>query len=85
MLVLSRRVGEEIVIDEHIRVAVAAIHGNRVRLSIWAPPSVRVDRQEVHEQRALEASADASDPLDFVWGARGRLTAKAGLPNAGER
>jgi len=53
MLVLSRRIGEEIVIAEHIRVVVAAVKGDRVRLGISAPATVRVDRQDVHERRSL--------------------------------
>jgi len=75
MLVFTRRVGEEIIIGERIRVAVAAVHGNRVRLTISAPPSVRVDRQEVHERRVLEELRDGADADEFVWGARGRVTA----------
>lgn len=51
MLVLSRRVGEEIVIDTAIRVTVVAVRGSRVRLGITAPVSVAVDRLEVHERR----------------------------------
>ena len=51
MLVLSRRVGEEIVIDDNIRVTVVAVHGDRVRLGIVAPRDVTVDRSEVHERR----------------------------------
>ena len=53
MLVLRRRIGEEIVIDEQIRVVVTAVQGDRVRLGICAPATVRVDRQEVHERRSL--------------------------------
>ena len=53
MLVLSRRIGEEIVIDGQIRVVVVAVRGDRVRLGICAPATVRVDRQEVHERRSL--------------------------------
>ena len=37
MLVLSRKVGEVIVIADDIRVTVLAVHGDRVRLSILAP------------------------------------------------
>jgi len=57
MLVLSRRIGEEIVIDEQIRVVVSAVEGDRVRLGICAPATVRVDRQEVHERRSLLAGS----------------------------
>ncbi len=51
MLVLTRRLGEEIVIDGDIRVTVVAIKGNQVRLGITAPKCVTVDRGEVHERR----------------------------------
>jgi len=52
MLVLTRRLGEEIVIDGKIRVKVVMVQGEKVRLGITAPPSVPVDRSEVHQQRA---------------------------------
>ena len=51
MLVLSRRIGEEIVIGDNIRLTVVAVQGNKVRLGISAPDSVQVDRQEIHERR----------------------------------
>ena len=51
MLVLTRRVGEEIVIDGNIRVTVTGVHGDKVRIGVTAPASVRVDRQEVHDRR----------------------------------
>lgn len=51
MLVLSRRVGEEIIINDNIRVTVVAVKGDRVRLGIVAPRDVTVDRSEVHERR----------------------------------
>jgi carbon storage regulator len=55
MLVLTRRVGEEIVIAGNIRVTIAAVDCNKVRLAITAPPSIRVDRAEVHARRGLES------------------------------
>ena len=56
MLVLTRRVGERIVIDSAIRVTVLAIKGDKVRLGVAAPAHVRVDRWEVHERRRREVS-----------------------------
>ena len=47
MLVLSRKAGESIQIDDNIFVTVSQVRGGRVRLSIDAPRSVRVVRQEV--------------------------------------
>ena len=52
MLVLARSLGEEIVIDNDIRIKVISVQGNRVRLGISAPPAVPVDRSEVHDRRA---------------------------------
>jgi carbon storage regulator len=47
MLVLTRRVGEEIVIAGNIRVMVVAVKGQTVRLGITAPSSVPVVRREL--------------------------------------
>jgi carbon storage regulator len=62
MLVLSRRVGETVVIDGGIRVTVVEMHGNKVRLGIEAPPAVRVDREEVHRRLAEFAPPPTSQP-----------------------
>ena len=51
MLVLTRKVGEKIVIAEDIQVTVVAIVGHKVRLGIEAPKEVTVDRAEVHRRR----------------------------------
>jgi carbon storage regulator len=64
MLVLTRRVGEVIVIDGDIRVTVVSVAGDRVRLGITAPDYIRVDRQEIHERRA--EAADLDHPLGAV-------------------
>jgi carbon storage regulator len=47
MLVLSRKVGERIILNNRIIVRVVAITGNRVRLGIEAPPDVKVRRKEL--------------------------------------
>jgi carbon storage regulator len=52
MLVLSRKIGEAIVIDGGIVIRVTEVHGNRVRLGIDAPVSTRVHREEVYERVA---------------------------------
>ena len=53
MLVLTRRTGEEIVIDGQIRVIVVGVRREQVRLGVCAPLPVRVDRQEVHARRSV--------------------------------
>ena len=47
MLVLARKIGQEIVIDQDIRITVVAIQGERVRLGITAPREMVVDRGEI--------------------------------------
>jgi carbon storage regulator len=58
MLVLTRKVGEEIVIGGDIRVVVVAVQGAKVRIGITAPKDVVVDRQEIHDQRLQWQSED---------------------------
>lgn len=58
MLVLSRKVGESIVIDDQITVTVTAIDGQKVRVGISAPPRIRVDREEVHRRRSEFSALD---------------------------
>jgi carbon storage regulator len=55
MLVLTRSVGEELVIDGRIRVRVADIKGGRIKLAVEAPREVGVRRQEVTVPAATEA------------------------------
>jgi carbon storage regulator len=57
MLVLARRLGEQIVIDGNIVLTVVEVKGEQVRLGIKAPPSVTVDRKEVHDRRAAHAAS----------------------------
>jgi carbon storage regulator len=63
MLVLTRRVGEEIVIDGNIRVIVLESQHGRIRIGIDAPDSVRVDRREVHTRRQSPNKAAAPAAL----------------------
>jgi carbon storage regulator len=51
MLVLTRRPGEEIILDGRIRLKIVSVKGDRIRLGIDAPPAVVVDRQEIHVRR----------------------------------
>ena len=49
MLILARRLNEQIVIGDDIRVSVVDIRGDQVKLGIEAPRSVKVYRQEVYD------------------------------------
>jgi carbon storage regulator CsrA len=47
MLVLSRRIGEQIIINDDIVVTVVSVKGNQVRLGFTAPQSVSICREEL--------------------------------------
>lgn len=47
MLVLSRKVGEEIVIGDNIKITIVRIQGDKVRIGIEAPDDVKVYRSEL--------------------------------------
>jgi carbon storage regulator len=70
MLVLTRRIGETIVIGGNIRVTVVSIQGDRIRLGVSAPTSVPVHREEVHERQAVHNRRNAfvapPDPLEMT-------------------
>jgi carbon storage regulator len=63
MLVLSRRVGESVVIGDDVTITILEVRGDVVRVGIDAPRSVAVHRAELLEQ--LESSnREAASPSD---------------------
>ncbi len=65
MLVLTRKPGEQIVIDGAIVVTVLNVQGNRVRIGIQAPQSVPIARQELCEtdRKVVSAPCSSADVL----------------------
>jgi carbon storage regulator len=61
VLVLTRKLGESIVIGNHVRVTVLDMQGKQIRLGIDAPPEVSVHRGEVYERIEAENKAAATD------------------------
>ena len=58
MLVLTRKVGEQIIIGDDVCITIVAVQRDRVRLGITAPKDTRVDRGEIHERRKSGEPAD---------------------------
>ena len=52
MLVLTRKVNQAIVIAGAVRVVVAEVQGEKVRLGVEAPRNVTVDREEIHLRKS---------------------------------
>lgn len=55
MLVLTRKAGEEIVVDGHIRIRIVTVQGNRIRIGVEAPSEVKVTRAELEEPAVAKA------------------------------
>ena len=55
MLILTRRVGETVMIGEDVSVTVLRVKGNQVRLGVNAPKNVSVQREEIFERMKLES------------------------------
>lgn len=62
MLILTRRIGESLMIGDEVTVTVLGVKGRQVRLGIDAPKHVRVDREEI--RRRKDAEHPDADPLE---------------------
>jgi len=58
MLILTRRVGETVMIGNDVTVTVLGVKGNQVRIGINAPKNVAVHREEIYERIKREQQAE---------------------------
>jgi carbon storage regulator len=61
MLILTRRVGETLMIGDSVTVTILGVKGNQVRVGITAPKDVAVHREEIFQRIGREAAASAPD------------------------
>ena len=69
MLVLTRKLGESIAIDDHIKIVGVQIKGKQVRLGIKAPKETKIHREEVYkaiQDQNVEAANTDSSILDSL-------------------
>lgn len=66
MLILTRRVGETVVIGDNIDVTVLGVKGNQVRLGVKAPREIAVHREEIYERICQEQEEPAESPVRVV-------------------
>ncbi len=58
MLILTRKTGESIIIDSEIKIIVADVQGNQIRIGIEAPEKVKINREEIHNK--IQADKDVA-------------------------
>ncbi len=61
MLILTRRVGETLMIGDDVTVTVLGVKGNQVRIGVNAPKEIAVHREEIYERIKKEQAAQHKD------------------------
>jgi carbon storage regulator len=61
MLILTRRIGETLMVGDEVTVTVLGVKGNQVRIGVNAPKDVAVHREEIYQRIQKERSGSGGD------------------------
>ena len=64
MLILTRKIGESLIIDDRIRVSVMGVKGNQVRLGVDAPKEISVYREEIFPRGTRDKTVGSEKKKD---------------------
>ena len=59
MLILTRRIGEKLIVGGNVTVTVLGVRGNQIRMGIDAPPEVKIHREEIYQKIQAERKTPA--------------------------
>ena len=68
MLILTRRVGEALMVGDDTKIVVLGVKGSQIRLGINAPKDVKVHREEIYEKINEESSETAAKESSDIHG-----------------
>lgn len=68
MLILTRRVGEAVVIGDDVTITVLAVRGSQVRIGVSAPKELTVHREEIYERIQREQPSSVSTRVTGTGG-----------------
>ena len=70
MLILTRRVGEKLIIGDNVKITVLGVKGKQIRVGIDAPPEIEVHREEIHHRILKERILKEREELDGTHGGK---------------
>lgn len=61
MLILTRKIGETLMVGDEVQVTVLGVKGNQVRIGVNAPKEIAVHREEIHQRIQREKEAKSKE------------------------